>query len=203
MHRADNGGQKARSTGENAKQPFQPLRGECRVFSAEPVVPAACLFCCRRAMGAASARHSPCPLTSGGRSISKPRTQQAPRDGGAASGSNRSANHDMVQPRRNTAFETGVFGPDPVSHGWHRAAQDERFHETYRFQIRSPHPEERAFARRAKACVSKDGRLHGRRSWPSFETHRLRDAPQDEVPERIGSTIENAAHYSRGEETPR
>jgi hypothetical protein len=42
--RAGNGGQKARSTGENAKQPFQPLRGECRVFSAEPVVPAACIF---------------------------------------------------------------------------------------------------------------------------------------------------------------
>ncbi|WP_315798839.1 hypothetical protein [Bradyrhizobium sp. SZCCHNRI3043] len=27
---ADDGGQKARSTGENAKQPFQPSRGECR-----------------------------------------------------------------------------------------------------------------------------------------------------------------------------
>jgi len=34
--------------------------------------------------------------------------------------------------------------------------------------------------RRAKACVSKDGSLHGRRLWPSFVTHRLRDAPQDE-----------------------
>ena len=29
---------------------------------------------------------------------------------------------------------------------------------------------------RAKACVSKDGRVHGRRLRPSFETHRLRDA---------------------------
>jgi len=39
-----NGGQKARSTGENAKQPFQPLRGECRDVSAELVVPAASIF---------------------------------------------------------------------------------------------------------------------------------------------------------------
>jgi hypothetical protein len=30
-----------------------------------------------------------------------------------------------------------------------------------------PHPEERALAR-----VSKDGRLEGRRLWPSFETQR-------------------------------
>ena len=30
--------------------------------SAEPVVTAACVFCCRRAMGAASIRHSPRPL---------------------------------------------------------------------------------------------------------------------------------------------
>ena len=29
--------------------------------------------------------------------------------------------------------------------------------------------------------VSKDSSLHGRDLWPSFETHRLRDAPQDEV----------------------
>jgi|KBSSwiStaDraftv2_1062776.scaffolds.fasta_scaffold323694_3 hypothetical protein len=35
---------KSRRTGENAKQPFQPLRGEGRVFSARPVVPAACIF---------------------------------------------------------------------------------------------------------------------------------------------------------------
>jgi hypothetical protein len=39
-----------------------------------------------------------------------------------------------------------------------------------------PHPEERALAR-----VSKDGSLRGPRLWPSFETHRFRDAPQDEV----------------------
>ncbi len=38
------GGQKARRTGEIAKQPSKPSRGECRVFSAEPVVTAACFF---------------------------------------------------------------------------------------------------------------------------------------------------------------
>ena len=57
---------------------------------------------------------------------------------------------------------------------------DERFHETCRFHALGPHPEEQAFARRAKAGVSKDDRLHGRRLWPSFETHRSRDAPKDE-----------------------
>ena len=63
----------------------------------------------------------------------------------------------------------------------HRGAElDERFHETFRFRALRPHPEEQALARRAKACVSKDGRLRGRRLWPSFETHRSRDAPQDE-----------------------
>src|SRR4051812_24020840 len=38
------GGQKARRTGENAKQPLNPSRGECRDVSAEPVVPAASIF---------------------------------------------------------------------------------------------------------------------------------------------------------------
>src|SRR3954462_3971337 len=54
----------------------------------------------------------------------------------------------------------------------------DRFHETDQFgtRTRRPHPEERALAR-----VSKDGGLHGRCLRPSFETHRLRDAPQDEV----------------------
>jgi hypothetical protein len=37
-HHTGNGGQKARSTGENAKQPFQPSRREGRDVSAEPVV---------------------------------------------------------------------------------------------------------------------------------------------------------------------
>ena len=52
--------------------------------------------------------------------------------------------------------------------------RDERFLETYRFHALGPHPEEQAFAG-AKACVSKDGRLHGRRLWPFFETRRLGD----------------------------
>jgi hypothetical protein len=59
-----------------------------------------------------------------------------------------------------------------------RGGLDERCHETCRFQAFGPHPEEQAFARRAKACVSKDGSLHDRRSRPSFETHRSRDAPR-------------------------
>src|SRR3954469_22145764 len=42
-HHAQNGDQKARRTGEHAKQPLRPSRGECRL-SAEPVVTAACLF---------------------------------------------------------------------------------------------------------------------------------------------------------------
>ena len=37
------------------------------VVPAEPVVTAACVFCCRRAMGAASIRHSPRPLDFEGR----------------------------------------------------------------------------------------------------------------------------------------
>jgi hypothetical protein len=36
------------------------------VDPAEPVVTAACVFCCRRAMGAACIRHSPRPLDLGG-----------------------------------------------------------------------------------------------------------------------------------------
>jgi len=74
------GGQKARSTGENAKQPFQPLRGECRDVSAEPVVPAACILLAggpwvRPAPGI------PRALCLGeGRSIGKARTQSAPRE---------------------------------------------------------------------------------------------------------------------------
>ena len=63
VHRADDGGQQARRTGENAKQPLKPLRGECRCVPAEPVATAACFFCCRRAMGAVSTRHSPCSLS--------------------------------------------------------------------------------------------------------------------------------------------
>jgi hypothetical protein len=54
-------------------------RGECRDVSAEPVVPAACTFFRRRAMGAASARHSPCPLLEG-RPNGKARTRDARRE---------------------------------------------------------------------------------------------------------------------------
>jgi hypothetical protein len=53
-----------------------------------------------------------------------------------------------------------------------------------RAQLRSS-LEEQAFALRATACVSKDGGLHGRRPRPSFETHRLRDVPQDEVRDNV------------------
>ena len=60
---------------------------------------------------------------------------------------------------------------------------DDRFHETYRFELPGAHPEEQVFALRAKACVSKDGGLQRPRLRPSFETHRLRDAPLDEVRE--------------------
>ena len=52
------GGYQARYTGESTYKPLTPLRGECRVVSAEPVVTAACFPCCRRAMGAACTRHS-------------------------------------------------------------------------------------------------------------------------------------------------
>jgi len=70
----------------------------------------------------------------------------------------------------------------PREHVVHRLVAfpslDDRFHETYQFGVytRRPHPEECALAR-----VSKDGGLHGHCLRPSFETHRLRDAPQDEV----------------------
>jgi hypothetical protein len=53
----------------------------------------------------------------------------------------------------------------------------ERFRETYRIQALGPHPRERAFARTARARVSKHGSLHHPLR-PSFETHRLRDAPR-------------------------
>jgi hypothetical protein len=43
-----------------------------------------------------------------------------------------------------------------------------------------PHPEERRLSL-SSGRVSKDGSLHGSDPRPSFETHRLRDAPQDEV----------------------
>jgi hypothetical protein len=60
-HCAGDGGQQARRTRETTYKPFQPSRREGRVFSARPVVTAACIFFCRRATGAASARPSQRP----------------------------------------------------------------------------------------------------------------------------------------------
>src|SRR6185437_13110187 len=52
------GGYQARHSRESAKQPLKPSRRECRIAPALPVVTAACFSICRRAMGAASIRHS-------------------------------------------------------------------------------------------------------------------------------------------------
>jgi hypothetical protein len=48
-HRADDGGQKARRTGESTKQPLKPLRREGRLLAEPVVLPRA--FCCTRTMG--------------------------------------------------------------------------------------------------------------------------------------------------------
>ncbi|GLH81667.1 hypothetical protein SSBR45G_65760 [Bradyrhizobium sp. SSBR45G] len=61
MHCADNGGQQARRTREIAKQPFKPSRREGRVIPAAPVVPAACIFSRRRAMGVSRRPAFPAP----------------------------------------------------------------------------------------------------------------------------------------------
>jgi hypothetical protein len=60
--RAGHGGQQARRTRKSTKQLLKPSRREGRDVLAEPVVPAACIFFCRRAMGAASSRPSLRPL---------------------------------------------------------------------------------------------------------------------------------------------
>ncbi len=75
QRRAGNGGQKARRTGENAKQPLKPSRREGRDVLAEPVVPAACIFFRRRAMGAASSRPSLRPQRIRGRKMSMTRAR--------------------------------------------------------------------------------------------------------------------------------
>src|SRR5712672_618737 len=57
-------------TGESAKYAVKPLRGECRIASAEPVC--SCAFFCnfaRETAGAARTRHSLRPLISRGREI--------------------------------------------------------------------------------------------------------------------------------------
>jgi len=59
-------GQESRSPGR-ARINRKPIARGMPVVSAEPVVPAACIFFCRRAMGAASIRHSLHPLVFEGR----------------------------------------------------------------------------------------------------------------------------------------
>jgi hypothetical protein len=62
MSPTTDGGNQAWSPGRARRTPLKPSRRECRDASAGPVVTAACFFCCRRAMGVASTRHSLRPL---------------------------------------------------------------------------------------------------------------------------------------------
>ena len=73
---ADDGSKKARFPGRARRTPLKPSRRECRDDLAEPVVPAACVFACRRAMGAASTRHSLRPLSIQRVTCSNTRTHQ-------------------------------------------------------------------------------------------------------------------------------
>jgi hypothetical protein len=62
-HCAYDGDKKARSPGRARRKPLKPLRRECRVISAEPVVSNSCAyFFAHEAAGAASTRHSLRPL---------------------------------------------------------------------------------------------------------------------------------------------
>ena len=94
-------------------------RGECRDVSAEPVVPAACTFFRRRAMGAASARHSPCPLLQEGRSNGKARTRSAPREGELMS-----QHHHCEAPKQSRVTHAilDCFRRRPAGYGGHVAA---------------------------------------------------------------------------------
>ena len=76
---AGDGGKTGRSPGR-ARIIRKPSRGECRDVSAEPVVTAACFLCCRRAMGAASSRHSPRPHHLEGESFTHHPARIARRD---------------------------------------------------------------------------------------------------------------------------
>jgi hypothetical protein len=67
---AGDGGKTARSP-RRARISRKPSRRECRLCSAEPVVTAACVPCCRRAMGAASIRHSLRPPRYRGQCVSQ------------------------------------------------------------------------------------------------------------------------------------
>jgi hypothetical protein len=51
-------------TGESPKETVKTIAQGMPVDLAEPVVTAACFFCCRRAMGEAITRHSLRPLDS-------------------------------------------------------------------------------------------------------------------------------------------
>jgi hypothetical protein len=51
-------------TGESPKETVKAIAQGMPVDLAEPVVTAACFFCCRRAMGEAITRHSLRPLDS-------------------------------------------------------------------------------------------------------------------------------------------
>ena len=78
-HRADDGGQKARRTGENAKQPLKPSRGECRVSRLNPwYLPPA--FFSQAGHGRGQRPAFPAPSVLGGRSISKARTRLPRRE---------------------------------------------------------------------------------------------------------------------------
>jgi hypothetical protein len=74
----DTGARKAGPRGEREGH-RKPSRREGRDVSAKPVVPAACIFFCRRAMGAASSRPSLRPLEFRGRSSGKARADHAAR----------------------------------------------------------------------------------------------------------------------------
>jgi hypothetical protein len=58
---ADDGGKKARSPGESTKETVKTIAQGMPADLAKPVVTAACVFCCRRAMGEAITRHFPAP----------------------------------------------------------------------------------------------------------------------------------------------
>ncbi len=83
------------------------------VVSAEPVVTAACVFCCRRAMGAACTRHSPRPLDYRGRRMMHHPGMNVPRECGGVSPPRLScpANRAGIQ------YSRGVFGSSTAVSG--------------------------------------------------------------------------------------
>src|ERR1700753_842307 len=75
---AGEGGKKARSPRRARYRLLTPSRRACRCAGC-PVVPAACIFCCRRAMGAAEALGIPCALFFEGGSPLMTRTKPVAR----------------------------------------------------------------------------------------------------------------------------